>query len=487
MTLFAVWVTLIWAARLLLYESLINFSLLVIMGQVLFALFVLICGNFDSIVQEFPAVLMSCESFLFASIPVYSAVILTWFICVEIPDVDTSICFTIVYYIFLMQLGPPHRSYLKTAKSSSNNLQEMNVYTKIDDKDYVLSSQLILFLDIFPIFFTGIMSVCSHHMVMFSSMYHLFSPLVPSLLSFLLMSICLSSQRKYFTEGSLLSLDADGDGSSVFQSFMEGLKFLCGALLIVFFQNNPAFDDIKLLVYHRKSIVSFGICTLAFLGALTLFLVRLRKKKNDEINSDYFSGKDGKRPWKFVLFDTSLLIAAGVCAWLMAFILNLSMVISVSTAMAGMCLCQFYISRPGAYGSIAEMLKPIVLVGFAAVVTGLNFLGFFNQTLSSLVLELTWVQDISIQHLCYLCSALGGAAIVLPAIGHITLYDSRNKGGILPGENVGSPYGSKSSAPSRGYSLPPRTFEVLFQFLAMVITALELLIREQVQVMLPII
>jgi hypothetical protein len=287
-------------------------------------------------------------------------------------------------------------------------------------------------------------------------------------LSFLLSMLCVEDQHAYFS-ASLFNEDT----ATFFELLMEALKLISGAILVCFLQSNSAFDDIKLLIYRRKAIVSLGICGLAVLGAITLFLYRLRKNIMKE--SMMISEKNSSVA---SFYEILILTASALASWIASYILNLPMFLAIFSAVGGIALSEYYLGRQ--VHASSSLLRSSILVLTASAATALDLRGFFNQTLSSLMLEMTWMQDISIQSLCMVVSLLGSATIIVPAVGHYSRLEVGKMEELLPSspsQKIGVGFNRVHIGK---YTLPTNSFEVLFQFVAMVITAIELLIREQV-------
>ena len=113
------WSTVVWSARLILSESIFNFSLVIVMGMLLLEVFIIICASFRSILNEFDALFYFMEVILFATMPLLCTVIITWFACVEMPSLDLPLCFSTTYFLYTMYLGKPRRSSHPAALNNS--------------------------------------------------------------------------------------------------------------------------------------------------------------------------------------------------------------------------------------------------------------------------------------------------------------------------------------------------------------------------------
>ena len=103
----SLWVSLIWAAKFLLRDSILNFHLVAIMGIILLYTFLLCTAVFNSIRREFDGGLRLFEACAFATLPLFSASLLTWFLCIEMPDLSLPAVFMVTYYAYAYVLTKP--------------------------------------------------------------------------------------------------------------------------------------------------------------------------------------------------------------------------------------------------------------------------------------------------------------------------------------------------------------------------------------------
>ena len=104
------WSTVVWSARLILSESMFNFSVVIVMGVLLFQVFIVICAQFRSLLTEFDSLFYFLEMQMFATMPLLCSATITWFICVEIPSLDFPLCFSTTYFLYVMWMCQPRRS-----------------------------------------------------------------------------------------------------------------------------------------------------------------------------------------------------------------------------------------------------------------------------------------------------------------------------------------------------------------------------------------
>lgn len=77
-TLIAIWATVMWAARFLLLETLMNFFLVFVLGFVLIYLFFILAGEFRTLRLEFESLFYMVETLMFLTLPLLAASITTW-------------------------------------------------------------------------------------------------------------------------------------------------------------------------------------------------------------------------------------------------------------------------------------------------------------------------------------------------------------------------------------------------------------------------
>ena len=104
------WSTVVWSARMILSESALNFSLVIVMGALLCEVFVVVCASFRSLLNEFDSLFYFLEVVLFATVPLLNTAIVTWFLCVEVPSLDFPLCFSTVYFLYVSWLARPRRA-----------------------------------------------------------------------------------------------------------------------------------------------------------------------------------------------------------------------------------------------------------------------------------------------------------------------------------------------------------------------------------------
>lgn len=428
----------------------INVSMIAVMGMILMIIFMIVCGQFHGMIEEFGIELQLIESSLFSIIPFISSVLLTWFISVELPLVDTSICFVFIYFVFTINLTSPRKSLLYRVPVK-NNMESSGKSSDV----YIINTKVATVLYSLPIIYAPMLSIASHHRYMFVSWNHLSPILTSFLMSLLLMSVVVEHHMEYFMQYDVNSIKLT----------IEIIQLIGGASLITCLQTHSFFDDIKALAVS-KSLVSTSIVLCAYSVAITIALHRYRHHIDNRSNS--------KQSKAFVfMISVIVYIFSMISAILFAVILNLPRQIFPVTAIGGLALAVYYF-KYWLTASPREYIWSFFLVFTAGWSAAVTFQFFLDQTLSPLVVTFTWFVDVSIQNLCFIASSLVALAILLPALGHwIKIQEGKNKT-YLPNSsrslNMNAPFSK----------IPPPVFEVIYQIIAMSISAIELLVRELV-------
>ena len=189
--LFAVWATLVWSARLLLQESFLYFSLIGIMGLILIYVFVIFASHFKVLMQDFDSIFFTLETVLFATIPLLSSSILTWFLCVEIASFDISLSFAFCYFAFTLILCKP----MKSSHQVSERIERHN--------SFVLCLPTILVVYLVPVVMCPLLYAATAHNVLFSSATHVIEHVTSILWPVVLMLFCAQKHYEYWPSASV--------------------------------------------------------------------------------------------------------------------------------------------------------------------------------------------------------------------------------------------------------------------------------------------
>lgn len=181
------WGTLIYASKLLLQDSFLNFGIVFLLSIHLILFFFALIGQFRSLRIEFESFFYFFEVILMTTIPLISSTILTWFIAVEFPSLDLSFAFTICYFFYCQLLLPPRPSSYPSTKNS--------IITHWGGGPYVLSLPMVMSVYLTPIILCPALHLTMHHTVTMSSSIHKLFHFGLSCL-FPILTVILSAERQ---------------------------------------------------------------------------------------------------------------------------------------------------------------------------------------------------------------------------------------------------------------------------------------------------
>ena len=355
------WATLVLSARSILSESILNFPLVIVMGIALIMIFILICAHFRSLLNEFATGFYMLEVLLFATIPLLSSVIISWFLCVEIPFLDLSFCFSTVYFAYTLWLGMPRRSSHPSSFTSS-----------FHERSHMLTMPRNVLMAVYavPVIFTPLLHLALCHNVLVISSSRISGIVISILFPLLLMTTCLENHTGYWRE----------EDTATLLKYITNVKLICSALLFVLVQSHPVLDDLKKLSNLPASYSSALLCGIAMLMALVVYLHRmiLIQFKGKRSGLDDCTLVDN-----IVVTMTGLYVfssmCAGCCGALFAIFLGLSPFATFLAFEGAMAANNFYryssSNRPKSLMSfIFTYGIPVLLMIFAARVVLFNFL-----------------------------------------------------------------------------------------------------------------
>lgn len=292
----ALWATMILAAREMLSESVMNIPLVLVMGAILISVFVIISSNFKSLLNEFGSAFYFSEVVLFATIPLMSSVIISWFLCVEIPALNLPFCFSSCYFLYAMWLGAPRESSHPLSRSSNAPGNTML---------YTLPENVLRAVYVVPLIVAPALHIALCHHVILDSWGRVMGLSVSFIYPYLCILVCAENQIKYRPKERRPRILND----------INNKKLGASALLFFFMQNHPILDDLKKLSGEPKAYSSALLCGAALAGSLTMYLHRLVKShrsnalKNMTLE-DVNNGNDILRSTKLIF--VSYLFASGI-------------------------------------------------------------------------------------------------------------------------------------------------------------------------------
>lgn len=470
------WATMVLSARMMLSESILNFPLIIVMGVVLMAIFLVICGHFKSLLIEFESSFYFIEVILFAIIPLLSSVIISWFLCVEIPSLSLPFCFSTCYSLYTVWLVAP-RGSSHPSSATANSFEKTLVFA--------LPFAVAKAVYAIPVIVSPLLYIALCHNVTLTSTRRLADIAVTCLYPLLCMLMCAEQHIDYRN-----NLD-ENDRKRVKLSLSDQ-KLAISALLFLFLQNHPVLDDLKSLSGLPKSLASMFLCGAALLGSVAVYLHRYivitSKDEMDRIKvGDSSDGIATRLSMRIALPNFAFSVAAGLtgeCIFLFLGYNHSSLLLGFA---GGIFFTDFYrFSSNYKWTSI----RSIALTYFAILVTiiAVRFmlLDFLFRTVIYMTFSLDWLPNpMTMPAYCGRICDLFSLAATAPtfAMGlndHVVDSKSDSRGLILP---VGAP--SPSTSPRGNWThcntVKGLSFSMLLLAFTFSLSSAELVIREQVQ------
>lgn len=381
-----IWSTLIWAGRALLSESLLNFSIVIVFGLLLFFTFMIIASNFRSLRNEFDSTFYFMETIMFIIIPIISSALLSWFLCVEIPSFDLPICYSTIYFIYMLILAKP--------RLSSNSNMIINNNSK---KIFIIPLSIVKIMYCIPILISPVVHIAVHKVVLrkYSMLDFIVSILVPSVF----MLACAEKQIDYWHHDVKLS----------YSSYFGKMKLIISMCLFLCLQEYRLFDDIKAFSTLSEVFASIILCSCVVSLALALFLHRTRSKEEENIlDNGYFS----KRAILNKII-TLCICFASFCGGLMLNMTYFSLIACVFWALSTSEMYNFN------WLPVPNLFKGIIGVYFficSGLTAGFVAFSFTLKTLFFLDYPFHWHYVISMKQYCRVFALSIAIATVIPSL-----------------------------------------------------------------------
>lgn len=434
-TLIGLWGTMVWAARFLLRDSFLNIALIFLLVVTLLFIFISVAGHFRGLLLELDAVFYLLEAIIIPNMPLICSSLLTWFLCVEVPALDLSICFSTCYFVYLIIYGSP--------KIPSSDLLSSDG----GRERFIISKSLVKALYVIPIVVSLAMHLALHHNVL-DSTWHRFLGIVVSInYPALLMVSAAESQLGYYNLSERTEI----------ASQLSATKLFLALTLVICLKNHPLLDEVKVFSVVPEPFSSYLLSAALVCGFAAVHIHRESRKS-----------ATASLPMGDVLMErasdvfvvnpvVSGLVAAAATA--LCVLLGMPWHKAPLCVVGAVCLAEFY-QRP------RTRVVSIVLVVSAAASAAIAAFHICNKTLWHLTFSMTWHNDVelTLKWLCILTTVLCVVAVVLPALAPTAKLDSNLAG-------------TPTSLSTAG------VYDGLFSFLlvafAAVAAALELMLRDQ--------
>lgn len=393
----AIWGTLLYAARFLLQRSFFyNIPLLISFAVVLVWSFVVLAGDFRAVRYEFETSLLHAEAWLFTAMPIVCSALVTWCLCVEIPDMEFPLCFAMVYCAYLAVLGSPRKSRLSG-----------NVVEQIHSWNYIISERNIVALYLTPCFLSPLLYLVVHRNVLMN-----FVPRIQGLL----LAIALSSVLVFSIAERQVDYWPIEKHASIL-SYLEMWKL--GMLFVGTFcvKDHHFFDDLK--VFSSSNMLPESLLTpVLMLTCLLVFLSMYQYqgvKKEEKVDDCVYRGSSEASSVLFNHPTLSLCVAGSALG--VGLIVGVTMSVMPLFVMGVLALSEYYLATSCGLMRGHELLG-ISLVAIGAFPIAMVCNSFTNVTLRFLTFRFSGAfgVEINIQAFCLYCTLLTVAAVVLPTL-----------------------------------------------------------------------
>ena len=454
LTTFVLWISLVWAARLLLLENRWNISLVLTMGILLFLTVITMSSQFQNLLKEFSGLFYFLETFIFAVVPLVASVIVTWFLCVEVPMLDISFCFSLVYFCYMVYLGRPRVSSFPYSGSYAKDL-------KVRHTCFVLNGSLIKAMSSIPVVMGPLLAVA----VKANSLYSIqltdfaFSFLFP----FFLMLMIFDQFRAYFP--------LEEQNASMLNS--SSSKVISAAMLFVCVQGHPLFADLKAFSTLSDPLASAALC-----GAVMLCIVGVgihRSETARDPDEDFTEQRQSTMSLiKRVMVDVCM-GAAGFLGGLLLRLLWSALPVAVVFPIASAEYYQRTIGKPDSDSRVTNILIAILAAISAAAVA----LCYCMETVFFYSFEFHWdAYNVGLREFSFLVVIMAAFAVLSPML----LYDNKKSSAthLRLGRDVDTFLPTAMYDGFKGVSgAAINPFQMIFSLGSAAVAFVELLVREQ--------
>lgn len=437
-TLMSIGGIIVFSGRHLLYQSVMNSFLIIVLEMSLVILFLPIAASFKMLLREFKHTFISIETLLFATIPIISASILTWFLCIELPSLDLSLTFSSIYCAYLYIFGRPRASSFSDSNKTAVN---------------ILSKHIVIAMYIIPVLFAPILHISLHFHVPIPAFHRIAGLCFSLLFPLILLAFVSEKHVDYWVDEST--------GTDIIRP-IRILKYCLVGIAFVCLQAHPFFDEIKAISGFSDIFATVLACASCFILVLAYIIDEI--VCGDRNNQSYDEG--GIRPisWAVLITDRIVVFSWVVSSFIMCILVGMTSYKSIAVVLGGIyAMSEFYQKSST---SFIDLLY--VAIGAFCIYFTIHMLTL--QTLQFLDISLLWAElDVSIQLFSVFCCFLTALAVIIPSmlvkkttvnevsLGHIPRSQQQQAEGSFLGDLA----------------------NILFCVFTFLVTACEFLVREQ--------
>lgn len=454
LTTFILWITLVWAARLLLLESRWNLSLVFTMGILLFLTVVTMSSQFRNLLKEFSELFYFLETVIFASLPMIASVIVTWFLCVEVPTLDVSFCFSSVYFCYMVYLGRPRVSSYPYTGSYAKDL-------KFRHTCFVLNGSLIRVMSSIPVVMSPLLAVA----VKVNSLYSIrvtdfaFSFLFP----LFLMLMSNDQFSAYFPY--------DDQKYSILNS--SSSKVISAAMLFVCVQGHPVFSDLKTFSTLSDPLASAALC-----GAVMLGIVGVGIHRSDNIRDPDDDFTEQRQNTVSLVKRIMVDVCMGAAGFLGGLLLRLPWSALFIAIVFPVALAEYYQRTNGKSDSESRVTNILIAI-LAAMSAAAIALCYCIETVFFYSFEFHWnAYNVGLREFSFLIVIMAALAVLSPML----LYDNKKNAAthLRLGRDIDSFLPTAMYDGFKGVvGAAINPFQMIFSLGSAAVAFIELLVREQ--------
>lgn len=454
LTTFILWISLVWAARLLLVESRWNVSLVLTMGILLFLTVITMSSQFRNLLKEFSGLFYFLETFIFAVLPLVASMIVTWFLCVEVPMLDVSFCFSLVYFCYMVYLGRPRVSSYPYSGSYAKDL-------KFRHTCFVLNGPLVKVMNSVPLVISPLLAVAvkANSLLSIRLVDLAFSFLFP----LFLMLVTFDLELDYFPpdERKFMNLD------------LSSAKVLVAAMLFACIQGHPIFADLKAFSTLSDPLASAALC-----GAVMLAIVGVGIYRSENVRDPDEDFTEQRQSTMSLIKRVMVDVCMGAAGLLGGVLLRLPWSALPIAVVFPVSLAEYY-QRTSGKPDAESRVTNVLIACLAAVSAAAIALCYCMETVFFYSFEFHWdAYNLGLREFSFLITVMAAFAVLSPMF----LYDkSKSEATHLRlGRDVDSflptaMYDGFKGIP--GAAINP--FQMFFSLGSAAVAFVELLVREQ--------
>jgi hypothetical protein len=479
MTLFVMIGCLVWSAREFLNESMWNFSLVIMMGIILFFIFVISMSFFSSVFNEFRQLFVVLDALVIATLPLVGGALLSWFLCVEISSLDLSVCFSVCYFLLLAVLGRPRSAAKDDNEQASSPLLPVNIMKML----YML-----------PILISLVVHVALHWNVISTERTRVVNLVNDLCFPAFLMSVCARRHIAHWPEKERADV----------LRMLGNIKVIAASTWLLCAQFHPALDELKTFSGLKEPNPSFLIFSAIICAAASFYAADVRAttvsigrqqhhhhdSDNEDDDEEYYDrnarrNEADSQTTAFSLSSYALSriisnVLAGSAVMCVAVLVNIPRFVVPVCGVGTIALAELHLFKKRMEGFPRFLLLLIAMLSIWVV-----SLCFTRSTIYYLMFNFAWYKDLTMQQFCRVLAMTLAISVALPVMSRSDAEKqrSRKEASLLPSSlsvNANRPLDRSGQSSFKIEDILDRVFIIAFPIASLVFSGLELMLREQI-------